>query len=102
MSSGSCSRSRAAAAVDSLIEAWRTADTDDRIVIERELAGPRPPIDWRKRFHQGATFKPMLADLERMLLMEVIIHHVDALRFLLGPLTLVGAQLGKNLHRDSG
>lgn len=39
--------------------------------------------------------QPMLAGLERMLLMEVMIHHVDTLRFLLGPLTLQGAQLGK-------
>jgi predicted dehydrogenase len=39
--------------------------------------------------------QPMLAGLERMLLMEVLIHHVDTLRFLLGPLTLKAAQLGK-------
>jgi D-apiose dehydrogenase len=38
--------------------------------------------------------QPMLADLERMLLMEVLIHHVDTLRFLLGPLALEGARLG--------
>ena len=40
--------------------------------------------------------QPMLMSLERMLLMEVLIHHVDTLRFLLGPLTLAGASLGKN------
>lgn len=39
--------------------------------------------------------QPMMIGLERMLLMEVMIHHVDALRFLLGPLTLRGARLGK-------
>lgn len=39
--------------------------------------------------------QPMLAGLERMLLMEVLIHHVDTLRFLLGPLELLGACLGK-------
>jgi predicted dehydrogenase len=39
--------------------------------------------------------QPMLAGLERMLLMEVLIHHVDTLRFLLGPLDLLGACLGK-------
>ena len=38
--------------------------------------------------------QPMLATLERFLLMEVLIHLVDTLRFLLGPLTLLGAQLG--------
>ena len=39
--------------------------------------------------------QPMLASLERMLVMEVMIHHVDTLRFLIGPLDLVAAQLGK-------
>ena len=32
--------------------------------------------------------QPMFATLERLLVMEVLIHHVDTLRFLLGPLTL--------------
>src|SRR5919109_2131331 len=36
----------------------------------------------------------MLAGLERMLLMEIMIHHVDTLRFLLGPLVLDSARLG--------
>jgi predicted dehydrogenase len=40
--------------------------------------------------------QPMLAGLERMLLMEVMLHHVDTLRFLLGPLTLLSAQLSKS------
>lgn len=39
--------------------------------------------------------QPMMVGLERMLLMEVMIHHVDALRYLLGDLTLRGARLGK-------
>ena len=39
--------------------------------------------------------QPMLAGLDRFLLMEVLIHLVDTLRFLLGPLTLLGAELGK-------
>jgi predicted dehydrogenase len=39
--------------------------------------------------------QPMLAGLERMLLMEVLIHHVDTLRFLLGPVELLGARLGR-------
>ena len=46
--------------------------------------------------------QPMLAGLERMLLMEVLIHHVDTLRFLLGPLTLEGAQLGKSCQEIRG
>ncbi len=46
--------------------------------------------------------QPMMIDLERMLLMEVMIHHVDALRFLLGPLTLRGARLGKTCTELKG
>jgi predicted dehydrogenase len=42
------------------------------------------------------TRQPMLASLDRLLLMEVLIHHVDTLRFLLGPMTLTGAALGRS------
>ena len=38
----------------------------------------------------------MFAMLERLLVMEVLIHHVDTLRFLLGPLTLAAASLGRS------
>jgi D-apiose dehydrogenase len=38
--------------------------------------------------------QPFFATLDRLLLMEVMIHHVDTLRFLLGPLQLEGASLG--------
>jgi predicted dehydrogenase len=40
--------------------------------------------------------QPMLATLDRMLVMEVLIHHIDTLRFLLGPLTLESAELERN------
>jgi predicted dehydrogenase len=46
--------------------------------------------------------QPMMVDLERMLLMEVMIHHVDVLRFLLGPLALVGARMGKTCPEIRG
>jgi predicted dehydrogenase len=46
--------------------------------------------------------QPMLMTLDRMLLMEVLIHHLDTLRFLLGPLTLVGSQLGKSCAAIAG
>ena len=39
--------------------------------------------------------QPFLAHLDRALVMEVLIHHIDALRFLLGELTLVHSQLGQ-------
>ena len=38
--------------------------------------------------------QPFFATEERLLLMEVMIHHVDTLRFLLGSLALDGARLG--------
>jgi predicted dehydrogenase len=40
--------------------------------------------------------QPMLAGLDRMLLMEVMIHHVDALRSLVGEMRLLGAVLGQD------
>jgi len=40
--------------------------------------------------------QPMLATLDRFLLMENLIHLVDTLRFLLGPLSLAGAELGRS------
>ena len=40
--------------------------------------------------------QPMFATLERLLVMEVLIHHVDTLRFLLGPLTLHGSAIGRS------
>jgi predicted dehydrogenase len=46
--------------------------------------------------------QPMLATLDRLLLMEVLIHHVDTLRFLLGPLTLEGARLGRSCEAVRG
>jgi predicted dehydrogenase len=38
--------------------------------------------------------QPFFATEERLLLMEVMIHHVDTLRYLLGPLALEAARLG--------
>jgi predicted dehydrogenase len=40
--------------------------------------------------------QPMLAALDRFLLMEVMIHLVDTLRYLLGSLSLVGARMGRS------
>lgn len=42
------------------------------------------------------TRQPMFATLDRLLLMEVLIHQIDTLRYLLGPLSLRAAQLGKS------
>ena len=46
--------------------------------------------------------QPMLAGLDRMLVMEVLIHHVDVLRFLLGPLELEAARIGKRCEAIRG
>jgi len=40
--------------------------------------------------------QPMFATLERLLVMEVLIHHIDTLRYLLGPLALTGASLRRS------
>jgi D-apiose dehydrogenase len=39
--------------------------------------------------------QPFMAQLDRALVMEVLIHHIDTLRFLLGELELVHSRLGK-------
>ena len=46
--------------------------------------------------------QPMLAGLDRMLLMEVLIHPVDTLRFLLGPLTLDATTMGRTCEAIRG
>jgi len=39
--------------------------------------------------------QPFFADLERLLIAEALIHHLDVLRWLLGPLTVVAARTGR-------
>jgi len=39
--------------------------------------------------------QPFIASLDRALVMEILIHHLDTLRFLLGDLTLAYARLGR-------
>lgn len=39
--------------------------------------------------------QPFIADLQRALVMEVLIHHIDTLRFLFGELRLLHARLGR-------
>ncbi|MCI0433625.1 MAG: Gfo/Idh/MocA family oxidoreductase, partial [Gemmatimonadetes bacterium] len=46
--------------------------------------------------------QPMLGGLERMLLMEIMIHHVDTLRFLLGPMRLEWARLDRTCAQIRG
>jgi len=42
--------------------------------------------------------QPFFATLTRMLLMESLIHEVDAVRFLVGPMTLEAARLARSRH----
>ena len=46
--------------------------------------------------------QPFLATLDRALVMEIAIHHIDTLRFLLGDLTLLHARLGKSSQAIAG
>lgn len=46
--------------------------------------------------------QPFFRTEKRLLLMEVLIHHVDCLRFLLGDLALDGARLGKSTTAIQG
>jgi len=46
--------------------------------------------------------QPFMAQLDRALVMEVLIHHIDTLRFLLGELELVHSRLGKQCSQIAG
>lgn len=46
--------------------------------------------------------QPFVATLQRALVMEILIHHIDTLRFLLGDLRLVHARLGKGCSAMAG
>lgn len=46
--------------------------------------------------------QPFMATLQRALVMEVLIHHIDTLRFLLGDLRLVHARLGQGCTAMAG
>ena len=46
--------------------------------------------------------QPFMQSLERMLVSEVLIHHIDTLRFLLGPLELEFAHLGRSFNQMKG
>ena len=46
--------------------------------------------------------QPFMQSLDRMLVSEVLIHHIDTLRFLLGPLELASAHLGRTFSQMTG
>ncbi|WP_198383854.1 Gfo/Idh/MocA family protein [Roseomonas sp. KE2513] len=55
-------------------------------------AGMLPSLDGAR---PALTRQPFMRDLDRMLVAEVLIHHLDTLRFLLGPLVVEAATLGR-------
>lgn len=44
----------------------------------------------------GLTRQPFLAKMERLIVLELLVHHLDTLGFLLGPLRIVSAALSRN------
>jgi len=46
--------------------------------------------------------QPFIATLDRALVMEILIHHIDTLRFLLGEMTVVHARTGRNSPAMAG
>jgi predicted dehydrogenase len=50
----------------------------------------------------GLVRQPFIASLDRMLVSEILIHHLDTLRFLLGPLRMVASNLGRSTAEIRG
>ena len=46
--------------------------------------------------------QPFIATLDRALVMEILIHHIDTLRFLLGEMTVVHARTGRSSDAMAG
>ncbi len=69
------------------------------VMLSLLTSGLLPDVDGR---FPALERQPMLATLDRLLVMEVLIHHLDTLRFLLGPLTLSGATLGRSCDAVRG
>jgi predicted dehydrogenase len=46
--------------------------------------------------------QPFMADEERLMIMEVLIHHLDTTRFLFGPLRVIAARTAKTLPYVAG
>ena len=66
-----------------------------RVPVERD--------DPRRRRKRGRRWcgSPFFAGLERMLVMEILIHHLDTLRFLLGELAVDAARLERTSEADA-
>jgi predicted dehydrogenase len=84
------------------IHAWLAASRvgDVRTVTMQVLTSGLLPDDTGAL--PALARQPMLKTLQRMLVTEVLIHHLDTLRFLLGPLTLGGARLGRSCTAIAG
>lgn len=74
------------------IKAWLDAGLVGEILhVDMQIltSGLLPDADGRR---PALVRQPMMRDLERLLVMEVMIHHIDCLRFLLGDLDLLAAR----------
>ncbi|KHJ56068.1 oxidoreductase [Aureimonas altamirensis] len=56
----------------------------------------------REGRYDALVRQPFLADEPRMLVAEVLIHHLDTLRMLLGPLTVAAAALSRSCEAIAG
>ena len=82
------------------LRAW----LDDGPARRRAAGAARVPVerhDRRRRRKRGRRWcaSPSFAGLERMLVMEILIHHLDTLRFLLGELAVDAARLERSNER---
>ena len=68
-----------------------------RMVLESSGLLPDP-----KGRMPGLDRQPFIATLDRMLVSEILIHHLDTLRFLQGPLRMVAANLGRSTEAIRG
>jgi D-apiose dehydrogenase len=59
------------------------------------IAGP-------DRLPPAVSRQPFFADVDRMLVTEILIHHIDSLRFIFGSLTLAAAHVGHSVPQVRG
>lgn len=84
------------------IKTWlaqRAIGTLQQSVMTLFSSGMLPAADGKRPLLER---QPFMRTLDRMLVMEVLIHHLDTLRFLLGPLTVMHAQLARATSELTG
>ena len=77
------------------IKAWLDADrigVPQQVTMSLLTSGLVPDAEGRL---PALARQPMLKTLDQMLLKEILVHHIDTLRFLLGELSLMVARVGR-------